>query len=334
MLTSVTVENDVASLNFARLIQLYVAPFHKVEPQTALQYAYLIALGSDAPAPVGEAQRQLALDLVRDIVVASRSWSKLLGSVRADGTREKGVVERDLQLLNLKDDQDYLRSVVLAAADQASADASLADSVELYHLAGAYDKVVENVNRALGHSLGGSASLDANAPDVGLSGAFGGAADLETLATRVQSVYAHDFSVRSRIAQKGWDTLETLLKLKHAMSQYASDRPDLALQTLRDTGLLPLDNDAAAIARYAANFRQMLDSPVVSNLDDVIVTAMRCLHRLSQALKESPYGDHGRQAQLNEYKHQAQCVIQFASTLRLRLGPDVYRQLSSMSAFF
>jgi nuclear pore complex protein Nup93 len=118
------------------------------------------------------------------------------------------------------------------------------------------------------------------------------------------------------------------------MSQYAADRPDLALATLRDTGLLPLDNDAAAIARYAASFRHLLDSPVVSNLDDVIVTTMKCLHRLSQALKDSPYGDHGRMAQLNEYKHQAQCVIQFASTLRLRLGPDVYRQLSSMSAFF
>jgi len=332
----VTIDNDVAYLNFARLIQLYVAPFHKVEPQTALQYAYLIALASDAPAPTGEAQRQLALDLVRDIVVGSRSWSKLLGSVRADGTKDKGLVERDLQLLNLKDEDDYLRSVVLAAADQAAADSSLADSVELYHLAGAYDKVVESVNRALGHSLGqGSAPLDPNAaPNVGLSGAFGGATDLEGLATRVQNVYAHDFAKRSRIAQRGWDTLETLLKLKHAMSQYAGDRPDLALETLRSTNLLPLDNDTASIARYAANFRTMLDSPVVSNLDDVIVTTMKCLHRLSQALKESPYGDHGRMAQLQEYKHQAQCLIQFASTLRLRLGPDVYRQLSSMSAFF
>lgn len=78
----------------------------------------------------------------------------------------------------------------------------------------------------------------------------------------------------------------------------------------------------------------MLDQPVISNLDDVIVTTMKCLHLLSQQLKQSPYGDQGRTAQLSVYKHQAQCLIQFASTLRLRLGPDVYRQLSSMSAFF
>lgn len=332
-----TVDEDTAYLNFARLTQLYVAPFHKVEPQTALQYAYLVALGADAPAPTGAAQRQAALDLVRDIVVGSRSWSKLLGSVRADGSKEQGIVERDLALLGLSSEDDYLSSVVLAAADQASADASLADSVELYHLAGAYDKVVESVNRALGHSLGtaGAPYDAAQAPTtVGLSGAFGGATDLEDLAARVRSLYAHDFARRSRISQRNWETLEVLLKLKLAMSQFLANRPDHALETLRSTNLLPLDNDTASISRYAQRFRDMLDQPVVSNLDDVIVTTMKCLLQLSNALKESPYGDHGRMQQLASYKHQAQCLIQFASTLRLRLGPDVYRQLSSMSAFF
>lgn len=332
-----TIEKELPYLNVARMIQIYITPFHKVEPQMALQYAYLISLASDAPAPTGEAQQQLALDLVRDIVVGSRSWSKLLGAVRADGTKEPGLVQRDLQLLNLKNEDEYMGSVVVAAADQAAADDALVDSIQLYDLASAYDKVVEIVNRGLGHSLGqgGSSALNpAATSNVGLSGAFGGAADIEELASRVHSLYAHDFAKRSRISQRGWETLETLLKLKHALTQFAANRPDLALDTFRSTGLLPLDNDTASIARYAQNFRTMLDLPVVSNLDDVIVTTMKCLHLLSQKLKDSPYGDHGRMAQLQEYKHQAQCLIQFASTLRLRLGPDVYRQLSSMSAFF
>jgi len=61
---------------------------------------------------------------------------------------------------------------------------------------------------------------------------------------------------------------------------------------------------------------------------------MKCLHDLSTALKQSPYGDHGRMTQLGAYKQQAQCLVQFASGLRLRLGSDVYRQLSSSSAYF
>ncbi|BEJ15888.1 hypothetical protein CspHIS471_0504930 [Cutaneotrichosporon sp. HIS471] len=320
------------ALNFARIIQVYIGPFHKVEPQSALQYAYLVALASDAPAPTGPAQRQLALDLVREIVIGSRDWGKLLGSVRADGTKEQGVIERDLDLLRLGSEKDYIREVVLAAANQAAHDGSLTNSVELYHLAADYDKVVYAVNHALGHSLGQpGAPIEAQAA---LSGAFGGVSDVEGLAARVHDVYANDFAKRSRISSRNWDTLEVLLKLKAGLGQFAAGRPDLALDTFRSTDLLPLDNDTTSIARYAANFNRMLDQPVVSNLDDVIVTTMKCLHRLSQQLKESPYGDHGRMEALSALKHQAQCLIQFASTLRLRLGPDVYRQLSSLSAFF
>nr|KIR87295.1 nuclear pore complex protein Nup93 [Cryptococcus tetragattii IND107] len=336
-LLAVSDSSDVSFLNFARIIKQYIAPFFKLEPQTALQYAYLVMLNSDAPAPSGPKQRQLCLELVRDIVLSSRSWSRLLGSVRADGSKETGVIERDLKLLKLEDEQDYLRQVVLAAADQSSLDSSLTDSIELYHLAGSYDKVVETVNRALGHSLSqtaGAAPLPSDAAQVGLTVAFGGAPDLYSLAQKVHAVYERDFGKRTRVSSLHWETLETLLQLKLALAQFAADRPDLALETFKATNLLPLDNDPSSITRYAQKFRDMLDQPVISNLDDVIVTTMKCLHLLSQQLKQSPYGDQGRTAQLSVYKHQAQCLIQFASTLRLRLGPDVYRQLSSMSAFF
>ncbi|KIR81953.1 nuclear pore complex protein Nup93 [Cryptococcus gattii E566] len=336
-LLAVSDSSDVSFLNFARIIKQYIAPFFKLEPQTALQYAYLVMLNSDAPAPSGPKQRQLCLELVRDIVLSSRSWSRLLGSVRADGSKEIGVIERDLKLLKLEDEQDYLRQVVLAAADQSSLDSSLTDSIELYHLAGSYDKVVETVNRALGHSLSqtaGAAPLPSDAAQVGLTVAFGGAPDLYSLAQKVHAVYERDFGKRTRVSSLHWETLETLLQLKLALAQFAADRPDLALETFKATNLLPLDNDPSSITRYAQKFRDMLDQPVISNLDDVIVTTMKCLHLLSQQLKQSPYGDQGRAAQLSVYKHQAQCLIQFASTLRLRLGPDVYRQLSSMSAFF
>ncbi|EIW72690.1 hypothetical protein TREMEDRAFT_70789 [Tremella mesenterica DSM 1558] len=329
-----TIDRDICYINFARLIKNYISPFFKVEPQTALQYAYLVALASDAPNGVGEKQKQYTLELVRDIVLASRAWTKLLGSVRADGSKETGAIERDLHLLKLNDEADYLRQVVLSAADQSALDASLADSIELYHLAGAYDKVVETVNRALGHSLGQASQPVKAGSELGLTSAFGGAQDLYSLAQKVWQVYEKDFGKRTRVSKAHWETLSVLLRLKLGLAQFAADRPDLALETLRSTNLLPLDNDPSSIPRYAQRFKEILDQPSISNLDDVVVTAMKCLHRLSQQLKQSPYGDHTRMAQINDLKYQAQCLIQFASTLRLRLGPDVYRQLSSMSAFF
>jgi nuclear pore complex protein Nup93 len=92
MLTSVTTEQDpyaapnTAYLNFARLIQRYVRPFAHSAPQDALQYIYLIALNRDVPAPAGSEQRELCLDTIRDLVLNTKSYALLLGSVRADGS--------------------------------------------------------------------------------------------------------------------------------------------------------------------------------------------------------------------------------------------------------
>lgn len=108
----------------------------------------------------------------------------------------------------------------------------------------------------------------------------------------------------------------------------------LKLQTIRSTNLIPLETtDPSSISRYASRFITLLDQPAVSDLNQVIVVTMKSLHRLSTALRQSPYGDAGRMAELARYKQQAMALIQFASGLRLRLGGDVYRQLSSMSEF-
>ena len=142
------------------------------------------------------------------------------------------MIERDLRLLKLSDESEYLRAVVVAAADQAAVDASLNDCIELYHLAGAYEKVIDSVNRALGHSLAqtGPQPLKSDAESLGLSGAFGGASDVYGLAQRVHSVYEKDFAKRTRVSKGAWETLGTLLQLKKALSQFAADRPDLALE--------------------------------------------------------------------------------------------------------
>ncbi|WWC66561.1 uncharacterized protein I206_100464 [Kwoniella pini CBS 10737] len=357
----ITDDADVSYLNFARLIKQYISPFFRLEPQTALQYAYLVSLASDSPNPaIGQKQKQLALELVRDIVLSSKSWSKLLGSVRADGTKETGLIEKDLKLLKLNDEADYLKNVVLSAAEQSLLDSSLIDSIELYHLAGNYNKVIESVNKTLGQSLSSTSRNDGgnhsnslefsqdNLQSVGLSGAFGGTNDIYQLSQKVYNVYEKDFTKRTKVSKINWETLEILLKLKLGLKQFNEEnRPDLALETFKSTKLLPLlDNDnndlnsSNSILKYSENFKFFLDSNSSNNnklnlnLDEIILTTMKCLNLLSKNLKNSQYGDHSRIIQLNLLKFQSQCLIQFSSLLRLRLGSDVYRQLSSMSKFF
>ncbi len=139
----------------------------------------------------------------------------------------------------------------MKAAEQANSDASLTDTIELYHLSGSYDKVVETINKALGHSLSSSPSssaayinpqlksIDQNRTQngssgsglgLGLSGAFGGSDDLRGLAEKVKAVYERDFSKRTRISKSNWEILEILLLLQRGMAEFAADRPDLALE--------------------------------------------------------------------------------------------------------
>jgi nuclear pore complex protein Nup93 len=142
----------------------------------------------------------------------------------------------------LSDSAEYLRKVVLAAADQSSSDSSLLDSIELYHLAGASNKVIESVNRALGGSLSQSSSpLNSQAEALGLSGAFGGASDLVSLAQRVMGVYEKDFGRRTKVEKKAWETLRTLLVLKTAMGQWSTGRADLALEVSQIYGARGVD---------------------------------------------------------------------------------------------
>jgi len=82
-----TMDRVISYLDYSRLIKQYIAPFHIEDPEAALKYAYSIALGGDAPAPTGDKQRQIALEVVRDIALASKdNRRKLLGSIARDGS--------------------------------------------------------------------------------------------------------------------------------------------------------------------------------------------------------------------------------------------------------
>jgi len=252
---------------------------------------------------------------------------------------QPGVIQADLPLLKLAGDQDYLRQVVLSAADQSvlddTSEDSIKDSIRLYLLAGSYEQAVETVNRAMGYSLVQSVPQSTqNSAQLGFDDVFEGCQDIFDIAARLKWLYDKDYTKRSKVENRSWETMSTLVTLKQALRAFDGNDPAEALKIIKSTNLLPLDNDVSAIQSRAESFKSLLDQPTIQNLDVVILTTMRSLHMLSQQLKTSVYEDANRQEALRQYKVQAQALIRFAGLLRLRLGADVYRQLSSLSAFF
>jgi nuclear pore complex protein Nup93 len=86
-------------------------------------------------------------------VLESREFALLLGDMREDGQRIKGVIEERMRLIGLDERDDFMRRITMQAASVADDNGRTTDAVLLYHLAGEYDNVVVIVNRALSEAI-------------------------------------------------------------------------------------------------------------------------------------------------------------------------------------
>lgn len=147
-------------INFARMIGYYTRDFRAANVAAAVDYLVLICLGDDVEggAASGGAKEQsaaasLCYEALRELVLETREFSKLIGDIRPDGTRIQGLIEERGPLIALDREQDLVKAITLQAARDADDGGRTTDAVLLYHLAGDYDTVVVIVSRALSEAI-------------------------------------------------------------------------------------------------------------------------------------------------------------------------------------
>lgn len=154
-------------INFARMIGYYTRDFRAANVAAAVDYLVLICLGDDdineqAPPSSSQATSKpkeqsavtaLCYEALRELVLETREFSKLIGDIRPDGTRIRGLVEERGTLIALDREQDFVKAITLQAARDADDGGRTTDAVLLYHLAGDYDTVVVIVSRALSEAI-------------------------------------------------------------------------------------------------------------------------------------------------------------------------------------
>lgn len=113
----------------------------------------MICLNADLPGQLGKSQEAVCHEALREFILETRDFAKLLGDIRADGYRIKGVIEQRLDLINLKTPQDFLKNITVQAAAVADDKGLVTDSVLLYHLAENYDRVIDIINRSLSDAI-------------------------------------------------------------------------------------------------------------------------------------------------------------------------------------
>lgn len=148
-----TNKNDVSELNFARLMGHYTHDFRRSDCIDSVEYLVLICLNGDLPAPQGAEHLKMCHEALKELVLETREFSKLLGDIRPDGSRKPGAIEERMPLICLDNLGEYLRAITEQAALKAEEDGRVADAVLLYQLSEEYDTVVTIVNKSLGEML-------------------------------------------------------------------------------------------------------------------------------------------------------------------------------------
>lgn len=143
---------NLPQINFGRMIGYYTRDFRAADVVSAVDYLTMIYLNKDLGGEAGERHSSLCHEALRELVLETREFSKLIGDIRPDGRRIRGIVEERGPLIGL-DEDDFVNTVTLQAASFADENGRTTDSVLLYHLAGEYDTVVAIVSRALSEAI-------------------------------------------------------------------------------------------------------------------------------------------------------------------------------------
>jgi nuclear pore complex protein Nup93 len=212
-------------INFGRMIGYYTRDFRASKPEAATDYLTLICLNADLPGASGTSQAALCHEALRELVLETREFGLLLGDIQSNGQRIKGAIEKRLPLVQLDNEEEFLRTVTKQAASIADDCGRVTDSVLLYHLAGEYDTVMTILNRCLSDAIAlelgqGFGSLEPLKPrvedgkqPVDLSLSIASLSDPVALARTMVDLYNSHPMFHEKVAQGNKSTCVMLLDM-------------------------------------------------------------------------------------------------------------------------
>jgi len=220
---------NLPQIKFGHMVGYYTRDFRAANVKLAVDYLTLICLNRDLPGKLGQNQVTLCHDALRELVLESRDFEILIGDVKDDGQRNKGVIEQRLKLIGLEEEDDFMRTIIIQAASVADDNGRTNDSVVLYHLAGEYDNVIVIMNRALSEAISvplgqTQARVQSLKPrtsgkaleDQTNSRSLTSLDDPVILADKLFQIYDATSSYKAKIKTANWDDFGTLLNLSNA----------------------------------------------------------------------------------------------------------------------
>ncbi|OTA57283.1 Pentulose kinase [Hypoxylon sp. EC38] len=336
-------------LSFGRMVGYYTRDFRAADVASAVDYLTLIYLNADLGGDTGRQQEELCHSALRELVLESREFSKLIGDIRPDGRRITGLIEERAPLIGLREEDDFVKTVTLQAARFADDNGRTTDAVLLYHLAGDYDSVVTIVSRALSEAISleiGEDPMrlmpvkprsDGKDPEAqpGSSLSLASIDDPIQLAATMMSMYEKDAMFYTKIQDQNRIACHILLQMSEIKNLVEGGQWPEALDKIRELEILPLDanGDPTRIRHYAATFSG-LSQTVAINVPNLLMWTITCCMRQRERLMSSQFsGNEGtRKMMCDNLKQISMDLTTYTSQLRYRFPPHLHEALARASA--
>nr|CAC28552.1 related to nucleoporin-interacting protein NIC96 [Neurospora crassa] len=337
-------------INFGRMLGYYTRDFRAANAASAVDYLVLICLNADDAAGNGQAQAQLCHEALRELVLETREFSKLIGDIKPDGHRIPGVIEQRGSLIALGHEQEFVTQITHQAATYADDNGRTTDAVLLYHLAGDYDTVIAIVSRALSEAVSLEIGEDplrlvpikpradgdvANAQQ-GTSLSLAAIDDPVELAHTMMSMYERDAMFLNHVRDQNRIACNILLKMSEIKEMIQRNEWAQAIDVIRSLEILPTDDcmgDPAKIRSYASKFSS-LPQPVAINVPNLLMWTIICCTRQRERLLTGQFvGNTGTAREmLARLKQITVDLTTYTSQLRYRLPPHLVEALARASA--
>ncbi|KAL4939548.1 hypothetical protein BDV06DRAFT_34535 [Aspergillus oleicola] len=342
-------------INFGYLMTHYTKEFRTAYVEAAIDYFSLLCLNADLPGALGKSQASVCHEALREYILETREFAKLLGDIRSDGTRIKGLIENRISLIKLVDQDEFLKTITVQAAAVAEDKGLITDSVLLYHLAEDYDRVIDIINRTLSDSVAvplggptlrlqplrprtmmpqdGSRSGQELPLEPGTSLSLTVVDDPVVLAKNMIGLYNQNALYYQRIRQSSRDACGLLLRMMEAKTEVEAGKWTAALDTINGLGILPLRaSGSVPYIRSAAQAFSSLPSLISSNVGHVIIWSITCIGRERERLSTGPYENEMRQGLAEELLVMAKDLMIFSGMVKYKLPPRVYETLARAGA--
>ncbi|KAK4678340.1 nuclear pore complex subunit [Podospora pseudoanserina] len=330
-------------INFGRMLGYYTRDFRAANAAAAVDYLVLICLNADETA-AGQQQAALCHEALRELVLESREFSRLIGDIKPDGSRIKGLIEERGKLIALGRHDDFIRNITQEAAAFANDNGRTTDAVLLYHLAQEYNQVVEIVSRALSEAI----SLEIGEEPMRLvpvmaredgqeeaAGSLAAIDDPVELAKKMMKMYEQEYMYWNKIGHQNQYACNLLLQISDIKKLVEDQEWAKCLDKIEALNILPLDakGDQSLIRQYSALFAQ-LPQTVAQNVPNLLMWAVVCCTKQRERLMYGQFTGNETTARelIDNMKQTSVDLTAYTSQLRYRLPSSLHEMLARASA--